>query len=67
MIISILLLAETSCYIDLSTLYGNSEKEQERVRKYHNGLIHPDSIAGGKDYDNAPWSGRSFDHVLEES
>lgn len=36
---------ETSSYVDLSTLYGNTEKEQERVRTYENGLIHPDSIA----------------------
>ena len=36
---------ETSSYVDLSTLYGNTEKEQERVRTYHNGLIYPDSIA----------------------
>jgi hypothetical protein len=36
---------ETSSYVDLSTLYGNTEKEQKRVRTYHNGLIYPDSIA----------------------
>ncbi|KAL6706922.1 hypothetical protein ACN47E_005065 [Coniothyrium glycines] len=36
---------ETSSYVDLSTLYGNTEKEQVRVRTYHNGEIHPDSIA----------------------
>jgi hypothetical protein len=36
---------ETSSYVDLSTLYGNTEKEQKRVRTYINGLIHPDSIA----------------------
>ncbi|KAI0998907.1 Psi-producing oxygenase A [Podosphaera aphanis] len=36
---------ETSSYVDLSTLYGNTEKEQKRVRTYKNGLIHPDSIA----------------------
>ena len=36
---------ETSSYVDLSTLYGNTEKEQKRVRTYNNGLIHPDSIA----------------------
>ncbi|KAF2006060.1 heme peroxidase [Amniculicola lignicola CBS 123094] len=36
---------ETSSYVDLSTLYGNTEKEQPRVRTYHDGLIHPDSIA----------------------
>ena len=36
---------ETSSYVDLSTLYGNTEKEQPRVRTYHNGLIYPDSIA----------------------
>ena len=32
-------------HVDLSTLYGNTEKEHERVRTYHNGLIFPDSIA----------------------
>lgn len=36
---------ETSSYVDLSTLYGNTEKEQKRVRTYQNGTIHPDSIA----------------------
>lgn len=36
---------ETSSYVDLSTLYGNTEKEQVRVRTYHNGEIYPDSIA----------------------
>ncbi|KAK6544845.1 hypothetical protein TWF694_001526 [Orbilia ellipsospora] len=36
---------ETSSYVDLSTLYGNTEKEQTRVRTYTNGRIHPDSIA----------------------
>jgi len=36
---------ETSSYVDLSTLYGNTEKEQKRVRTYENGLIFPDSIA----------------------
>lgn len=36
---------DTSSYVDLSTLYGNTEKEQKRVRTYHNGTIYPDSIA----------------------
>jgi hypothetical protein len=36
---------ETSHYVDLSTLYGNTEKEQVRVRTYNNGTIYPDSIA----------------------
>jgi hypothetical protein len=36
---------ETSSYVDLSTLYGNTEVEQERVRTWNNGTIHPDSIA----------------------
>ncbi|EPQ32169.1 uncharacterized protein PFL1_00366 [Pseudozyma flocculosa PF-1] len=36
---------ETSSYVDLSTLYGNTAKEQQRVRTYREGLIHPDSIA----------------------
>ncbi|KAF3911304.1 hypothetical protein ABW21_db0203035 [Orbilia brochopaga] len=36
---------ETSSYVDLSTLYGNTEKEQKRVRTYTNGRIHPDSVA----------------------
>lgn len=36
---------ETSSYVDLSTLYGNTEKEQVRVRTYENGLLYPDSIA----------------------
>lgn len=34
---------ETSSYVDLSTLYGNTEKEQPRVRTYTNGqsILHP--------------------------
>ncbi|KAI8935646.1 hypothetical protein NX059_007172 [Plenodomus lindquistii] len=36
---------ETSSYVDLSTLYGNTEEEQKRVRTRHNGLIFNDSIA----------------------
>jgi hypothetical protein len=36
---------ETSSYVDLSTLYGNTGVEQKRVRTYENGLIYPDSIA----------------------
>jgi len=34
---------ETSSYVDLSTIYGNTEKEQTRVRTYENGTIFPDS------------------------
>jgi hypothetical protein len=36
---------ETSSYVDLSTLYGNTEKEQKRVRTYEEGKIYPDSVA----------------------
>jgi hypothetical protein len=36
---------ETSGYVDLSTLYGNTEQEQKRVRTYGNGKLFPDSIA----------------------
>lgn len=36
---------DTSSYVDLSTLYGNTEKEQVRVRTYEDGRIYPDSIA----------------------
>jgi hypothetical protein len=36
---------ETSSYVDLSTLYGNTENEQKRVRTYQDGTIYPDSIA----------------------
>ncbi|KAH7327505.1 linoleate diol synthase [Rhexocercosporidium sp. MPI-PUGE-AT-0058] len=36
---------ETSSYVDLSTIYGNTEREQERVRTRENGTIFPDSIA----------------------
>lgn len=39
---------ETSSYVDLSTLYGNTEKEQVRVRTYQNGTIFPDSIASDR-------------------
>jgi hypothetical protein len=36
---------ETSSYVDLSTLYGNTDEEQKRVRTYVNGKIYPDSVA----------------------
>lgn len=36
---------ETSSYVDLSTLYGNTGEEQKRVRTYEDGRIWPDSIA----------------------
>jgi hypothetical protein len=36
---------ETSSYVDLSTIYGNTGKEQKRVRSYEDGKIFPDSIA----------------------
>lgn len=36
---------ETSSYVDLSTLYGNTGEEQKRVRTWHNGLITNDGIA----------------------
>jgi hypothetical protein len=36
---------ETSSYVDLSTLYGNTIVEQKRVRTYEDGKIYPDSIA----------------------
>ena len=36
---------ETSSYVDLSTLYGNTSNEQKRVRTYQNGMIYPDSVA----------------------
>jgi hypothetical protein len=39
---------ETSSYVDLSTLYGNTEKEQKRVRTYQDGTIFPDSIASDR-------------------
>ncbi|KAH8657093.1 linoleate diol synthase [Tricladium varicosporioides] len=39
---------ETSSYVDLSTLYGNTAKEQKRVRTYNNGKIYPDSVASDR-------------------
>ena len=39
---------ETSSYVDLSTLYGNTGEDQQRVRTYHNGTIYPDSIASDR-------------------
>lgn len=36
---------ETSSYVDLSTLYGNTEVDQKKVRTNHNGRIYKDSIA----------------------
>jgi hypothetical protein len=39
---------ETSSYVDLSTLYGNTGKEQKGVRTYQNGTIFPDSVASDR-------------------
>jgi hypothetical protein len=39
---------ETSSYVDLSTLYGNTGKEQKTVRTMENGLIFPDSVASDR-------------------
>lgn len=39
---------ETSSYVDLSTLYGNTDKEQKRVRTYENGKIFADSVASDR-------------------
>ncbi|KAF4619009.1 hypothetical protein G7Y89_g14838 [Cudoniella acicularis] len=36
---------ETSSYVDLSTVYGNTKVEQVRVRTYQNGTIFKDAIA----------------------
>ncbi|KAH8658303.1 linoleate diol synthase [Xylariales sp. PMI_506] len=36
---------DTSSYVDLSTVYGNTETEQKRVRTYVNGRIYPDALA----------------------
>ncbi|KPI39432.1 Psi-producing oxygenase A [Cyphellophora attinorum] len=36
---------ETSSYVDLSTLYGNTIDQQKHIRTHQNGLIHPDAIA----------------------
>ncbi|UZJ55758.1 hypothetical protein CBS101457_005078 [Exobasidium rhododendri] len=35
----------TSSYVDLSTLYGNNQAEQDGVRTFQQGRIHPDTIA----------------------
>lgn len=34
----------TSSYVDLSTLYGNNQEEQNRVRTFEQGRIYPDTI-----------------------
>jgi hypothetical protein len=39
---------ETSSYVDLSTLYGNTKEEWPRVRTFQNGMIYPDSIASDR-------------------
>lgn len=39
---------DTSSYVDLSTLYGNTEKEQKPVRTFKNGTIWPDSVASDR-------------------
>lgn len=39
---------ETSSYVDLSTLYGNTEADQAGVRSYVNGLLFPDSVASAR-------------------
>ena len=38
----------TSSYLDLSVLYGNTGEEQKRVRTYENGRLYPDSIASDR-------------------
>lgn len=38
----------TSSYVDLSTLYGNNQDEQDQVRTFTQGLIHPDTIASDR-------------------
>ncbi|KAF9432922.1 hypothetical protein BGZ76_010129 [Entomortierella beljakovae] len=35
----------TTHYADLSPLYGSNQKEQDRVRTFKNGLLHPDTFA----------------------
>lgn len=39
---------ETSSYVDLSTLYGNTWDQQQHVRTMENGLIYPDTIASDR-------------------
>ncbi|KAM3476257.1 hypothetical protein MY5147_003294 [Beauveria neobassiana] len=39
---------DTSSYVDLSTLYGNTKEEQVRVRTYTNGTLFRDSIASDR-------------------
>ena len=36
---------DTSSYVDLSTLYGNTNVEQKTVRTFEDGKIYPDAIA----------------------
>ncbi|KAJ3035169.1 hypothetical protein HDV00_004291 [Rhizophlyctis rosea] len=38
----------TSSYVDLSTLYGNTGDEQPRVRTYQNGTLYPDTFASDR-------------------
>lgn len=39
---------DTTSYVDLSTLYGNNQEEQNKVRTFENGQIWPDVIASDR-------------------
>lgn len=39
---------ETSSYVDLSTVYGNTEVEQQKVRTFQDGRIFPDCIGSDR-------------------
>ncbi|KAN0062754.1 hypothetical protein ACQY0O_004949 [Thecaphora frezii] len=39
---------DTSSYLDLSTLYGSSQVEQDRVRRFEDGLLFPDTFGSDK-------------------
>lgn len=39
---------KTSSYLDLSPLYGNNQKEQDRVRTFKDGLLKPDVFSNSR-------------------
>lgn len=46
---------QASSYLDLSVLYGNNQEQQNGVRSFSQGMIHPDVVASGRLYRECPW------------
>jgi hypothetical protein len=44
----------TSSYVDLSTIYGNNQEEQDKVRTFKQGLLYPDTLASDRIFQMPP-------------